>query len=69
MGIRDSSLCGVTVWDSVADRDGQAAFGQPPKLHCFVNQVFGWVVDAADIVAGNYGGDGRRYGRTRQAGQ
>jgi uncharacterized HhH-GPD family protein len=34
-----------------------AAFAEPPKLHRFVNQVAGWVVDAAHIVVETYGGD------------
>lgn len=33
------------------------AFAASPKLHRFVNQVAGWVVNAADIVASRYGGD------------
>jgi endonuclease III len=35
----------------------QAAFAEPPKLHRFVNQVSGWVADAASIVMDTYGGD------------
>jgi endonuclease III len=34
-----------------------AAFTMPPSLHRFVNQVAGWVVDAAGVVAGRYEGD------------
>lgn len=34
-----------------------AAFSASPKLHRFVNQVGGWVVDAAAVVVGRYGGD------------
>lgn len=37
--------------------DVQAAFAQPPNLHRFVNQISGWVVDAAGIVVDVYGGD------------
>jgi uncharacterized HhH-GPD family protein len=37
--------------------DVQAAFAEPPKLHRFVNQVSGWVVDAAGIVMDTYGRD------------
>jgi uncharacterized HhH-GPD family protein len=37
--------------------DVQAAFAEPPKLHRFVNQVSGWIVDAADIVTERYEGD------------
>jgi uncharacterized HhH-GPD family protein len=38
----------------------QAAFAKEPKLHRFVNQVSGWVVDAAGIVTDIYGGDASR---------
>jgi len=38
----------------------QAAFNDEPKLHRFVNQVSGWVVDAAAIVMNTYGGDASR---------
>ncbi|MBV9380558.1 MAG: hypothetical protein JO242_07800 [Streptosporangiaceae bacterium] len=34
-----------------------AAFGMPPSLHRFVNQVGGWVVNAAGVVAGSYDGN------------
>ena len=34
-----------------------AAFTTPPSLHRFVNQVAGWVVNAAGVVAGSYEGD------------
>ena len=34
-----------------------AAFAMPPSLHRFVNQVAGWVVNAASIVTGHYKGD------------
>ncbi|HWG61474.1 MAG TPA: hypothetical protein VG253_07150 [Streptosporangiaceae bacterium] len=34
-----------------------AAFTLPPSLHRFINQVAGWVVDAADAVADRYDGD------------
>ena len=37
--------------------DVQAAFAEPPKLHRFVNQVSGWIADAADIVTERYEGD------------
>ena len=37
-----------------------AAFTMPPSLHRFVNQVAGWVVDAADVVADRYDGDAWR---------
>jgi uncharacterized HhH-GPD family protein len=37
-----------------------AAFSASPKLHRFVNQVGGWVVDAAGVVVGRYGGDASR---------
>lgn len=33
------------------------AFAASPKLHRFVNQVAGWVVHAAGVVADSYGGD------------
>jgi endonuclease III len=35
----------------------ETAFAEPPKLHRFVNQVAGWVVDAASIVIDTYGAD------------
>jgi uncharacterized HhH-GPD family protein len=34
-----------------------AAFAVSPNLHRFVNQVAGWVVHAAGVVADRYGGD------------
>jgi hypothetical protein len=40
--------------------DVQAAFAEVPKLHRFVNQVSGWVTDAAGIVADTYEGDASR---------
>lgn len=43
-----------------AGRQPQAvvtAFAVSPKLHRFVNQVAGWVVHAAGVVVGRYGGD------------
>jgi hypothetical protein len=35
----------------------QAAFVDPPKLHRFVNQIAGWVIDASSIVIDTYEGD------------
>jgi endonuclease-3 len=37
-----------------------AAFAAPPSLHRFFNQVAGWVVEAAKIVATRYEGDASR---------
>lgn len=42
---------------SAEPRTVLAVFTMPPSLHRFVNQVAGWIVNAADVVAGSYEGD------------
>lgn len=37
-----------------------AAFAVPPSLHRFINQVAGWVVNAANVVTDRYQGDASR---------